>query len=74
MVEGQVVAQQKHEELTPADVRFNLTDTEDLVFLGSRLQTVATVLDACRTTHPASTIQVLYHESVDDPLGRAGAP
>ena len=52
---------------TDADIPFKLSSTDDLIYMGTKLETLGTVLAARRKSRPASTCAVLYHDQSEDP-------
>ena len=49
------------------DVEFKLADSNDSIFMGSKLTTVAEVMDERRLTNPAAKTSILYHKLKEDP-------
>ena len=58
---------EKNGTLSDADVPFGMRDTDDLVLLNGKLQTLGKTLEDRRATKTASKCEVLYHELKDAP-------
>ena len=57
----------KGTERTDEDITFKLSSTDDLIYMGTKLETLGAALAARRKSRPASNSTVLYHMLQEDP-------
>eukprot|EP00973_Karenia_brevis_P057274 7967624-Karenia_brevis.AAC.1 len=53
--------------LEPYDVPFQISDTTDCVFVGTKIMSIGDVLDARLHSKPAANCCILYHDAKEEP-------